>query len=102
VDGGGQVTIYYYRDVDRNPAQGSPDDIALAIRWSEAVSGWTTTAGVNTTLAEDNPDSVVAAYPDAVVTYNQFGAIIRVQDYEQRIEINWSYNFYSPGWSRSA
>jgi hypothetical protein len=95
VDGGGQVTIYYYRDVDRNPAQGSSDDVALAIRWSEAVNGWTTTAGVNTTLAEDNPDAVVAAYPDAVVTRNQFGAIIRVQDYEQGIEINWSYNFYN-------
>lgn len=96
VDGGGQVTVYYYQDVDRNPAQGSPDDIALTIRWSEAVSGWTTTAGVNTTLAENDPEAVVAAYPDAVVTKNQFGAIIHVQDYEQGIEINWFYNIYNP------
>jgi hypothetical protein len=96
VDGGGQVTLYYYRDVDRNPAQGSPDDIALAVRWPEAVNGWTTTAGVNTTLAEEDPEAVVAAYPDAVVTRNQFWAVLHVQDYEQGIEISWFYNFYNP------
>ena len=66
VDGGGEVTVYYYAAAG-GPAQDAPDDIARHFRWPEAVSGWTTTAGVNTALAKANPDAVVAAYPDAQV-----------------------------------
>jgi hypothetical protein len=94
VEGGGQVNVRY-RGVDGGNASNAPDDVAYNIRWYEQVNGWTTTAGVNTTLAKANPEAVIAAYPDAQVTYNQFGSIIRVQDYQQGIEVNWSYNFYS-------
>jgi hypothetical protein len=94
VTGGGQVDVRY-RGSDGGNASNSPDDIAYNIRWHEQVSGWTTTAGVNTTLAKAEPEAVVAAYPDAQVTYNQFGSIIRVKDYQQGIEINWNHNFYS-------
>jgi hypothetical protein len=33
-----------------------PDDVAYHIQWEEQVSGWTTTAGVNTALALADPD----------------------------------------------
>jgi len=94
VNGGGQVTIYF-RDIDGNPATGSPDDVVFFIRWSEAASGWTTTAGVNTTLGKEDPEAAAAAYPGAEVTRNQWGTIVRIKDYEQGIEIQRSIDFYS-------
>lgn len=94
VIGGGQTTIYY-RDVDGNLAKGSPDDIVYFVRWSEPVSGWTTTGGVNTTLAKEDPEAAAAAYPNAEVTRNQWGALIRIKDYSLGIEILRSPNFYS-------
>jgi hypothetical protein len=94
VNGGGQVDIHY-RGADGGSAQNSPDDVAFKIRWSEQVSGWVTTAGVNTTLAADNPDAVLAAYPDAVITYNMFGDIYSAIDYQQGIEVFWILDFYS-------
>jgi hypothetical protein len=93
VIGGGQTTIYY-RDLDGSLAMGSPDDIVYFVRWSEAVSGWTTTAGVNTTLAKEDPEAAAAAYPNAEVTRNQWGAIVRIKDYPLGIEIVRSPNFY--------
>jgi hypothetical protein len=75
-------------------ASNSPDDVVFKITWTEAVSGWTTTAGVNTTLARENPEAVIAAYPNARVTYNQWGAIYSVIDYPQGIEVIWAPNFY--------
>ena len=94
VDGGGQVTVYLYAP-DDGPAQGAAGDVVRAIRWTEQVSGWETTAGVNTTLAKQNPEAVVAAYPNAVVTYTSFGSVLQVKDHQQGIEINRSLNFYS-------
>jgi len=93
VDGGGQVDVHYRGPDGGNPSN-SPDDVASHIRWYEQVSGWTTTAGVNTALAKANPDAVIAAYPDAQVTYNSFGGIYRVVDAPQGIEILWSPDFY--------
>ncbi len=94
VDGGGQVDVRY-RGADGGNAANSPDDVAYNIRWHEQVSGWTTTAGVNTTLAEADPDAVIAAYPDAEVTYNTFGSIYSVVDAQQGIEIVWTPDFYN-------
>jgi hypothetical protein len=84
-----------YRGPDGGNASNSPDDVVYNARWSEQVSGWTTTAGVNTTLAADNPEAVIAAYPNAQVTYNQWGGIYSVVDHEQGIEVIWVPNFYS-------
>jgi hypothetical protein len=94
VIGGGQTTIYY-RDVDGSLAKGSPDDVVYFVRWSEAVGGWTTTAGVNTTLAKEDPEAAAAAYPNAEVTRNQWGGITRIKDYPLGIEILRSPNFYA-------
>jgi len=91
VDGGGTVTVYYFAP-DGGPAQDSPDDQATFVRWTEEVSGWVTTAGVNTTLARNDPDAVIAAYPNAEVTSG--GAILQVKDWEQGITINWDYDIY--------
>jgi hypothetical protein len=68
VDGGGQVRIRY-RGSDGGSANNSPDDVAYSIRWYQQVTGWTTTAGVNTTLAYNDPDAVMAAYPNATINY---------------------------------
>jgi hypothetical protein len=94
VGGGGQVEVRY-RGADGGSASNSPDDVVHNIYWSEAVSGWTTTAGVNTTLASENPEAVIAAYPNARVTYNQFGNVYRVIDYPLGIDVIWVLNFYT-------
>lgn len=94
VDGGGQVDVRF-RGADGGNAANSPDDVVHHIRWHEPVSGWTTTAGVNTALAKSDLEAVVVAYPAAQVTYNSFGAIYSVVDAAQGIEILWSPNFYS-------
>jgi hypothetical protein len=93
VEGGGKVSVYYLAP-DGGPAQDSADDQATAVGWTEQVSGWVTTAGVNTTLARNNPEAVIAAYPDAEVTSNQFGAIFQVKDWEQGITISWDYDIF--------
>ena len=94
VSGGGQVNVHY-RGADGGTANGSPDDVVFKIGWTEATSGWTTTAGVNTTLAKENPEAVISAYPDAQVTYNQFGSIYSVVDYPLGIEVIWVPDFYT-------
>lgn len=63
-DGG---TIFVrYRGADGGAASASPDDVAYFIRWYQ-LEGWVTTAGVNTTLAYNDPDAVMTAYPNATV-----------------------------------
>jgi hypothetical protein len=94
VIGGGQVDVAY-RGADGGNASNSPDDVVIVVRWHEAVSGWITTAGVNTTLAKQNREAVVAAYPDARVTYTQWGTIYSVIAYEQGFAVIWVPNFYS-------
>jgi hypothetical protein len=94
VEGGGRVWIRY-RGADGGHAGNSPDDVAYFIHWEEGASAWTTTAGVNTTLARVNPAAVLAAYPGAQVSYNMFGSILQVKDYELGIQVNWTYDFYS-------
>lgn len=94
VSGGGRVTVRYFAP-DGGPAQNAPDDVASSVRWPEAVSGWTTTAGVNTILAKSDPAAVIAAYPDAEVTYTMFGGVYSVFDAAQGIGIVWEPNFYN-------
>jgi len=94
VEGGGTVSVLY-QGPDGGNAGNSPDDVVYNIRWYEQVSGWYTTAGVNTSLAAADPDAVIAAYPDATVTDNMFGDVYRVVDHEQGIEIIWALDFYS-------
>jgi hypothetical protein len=92
VDGGGQVTVAYFGP-DGGPAQDSPDDVLSSVSWSQAVSGWVTTAGVNTTLALSDPQAVIDAYPNAEVTY-QGDYVYRVRDPELGISIVRSYDVY--------
>jgi hypothetical protein len=95
VDGGGQVTVHY-RAADGGPAQDSPADIVFIIRWAEAVSGWKTAAGINTTRALNDPDSVIAAYPLAIVTYNSlFGNIESIEDKALGILIDYTFDYLS-------
>lgn len=94
VDGGGQVDVHF-RGADGGNANGTSDDVVFKISWSEAVNGWVTTAGINTSIAKENPEDVIAAYPDAQVTYTQFGSIYSVIDYSQGIEILWLPDFYT-------
>jgi hypothetical protein len=68
VEGGGTVLILYHGP-DGGYATGSPDDFVYYIRWYQAVSGWVTTAGINTTLAFNDMNAVLAAYPNATISY---------------------------------
>jgi hypothetical protein len=94
VPGSGHVWISY-RGADGGNAGNSPDDVLAGVSWYEAVSGWTTTAGINTALAAENPQAVVDAYPNAVVTYTTWGSVYSVTDYEQGFGVIWIPNFYS-------
>jgi hypothetical protein len=95
VAGGGRVTVYFF-NADGGPAQGSAEDVASIIRWSQAVSGWVTAAGVNTTLALTDPEAVIAAYPNAVVTYNSvFGNIESIEDRALGILVDYSFEYLS-------
>lgn len=91
VDGEGQVDVIY-RGADGGSASNSPDDVVHRIRWYR-FSGWQTTAGINTTLALADRDAVVAAYPNAEVTYDQFGNIIQVKDAPLGIQVDWIFEY---------
>lgn len=93
VEGGGQVDVTY-RGANGGPANSSPDDVVFHISWYESVPGWVTTAGITTTLAADNPDTVIAAYPGAMITYNGFGGLYSVTDYQQGFKVIWAPDFY--------
>jgi hypothetical protein len=82
-----------YRGSDGGDATGSDEDVLYVVSWYR-LSGWETTAGINTALALANPDAVIAAYPDAIVTYNGLGQIIRVTDYRLGIEVVWERIIY--------
>jgi len=95
VEGGGQVTVHY-KAADGGPANGTAEDVVFYFRWSQQVSGWTTTAGVNTTLALQDPEAVVAAYPNATVVYNTtFGNIVYIRDYALGILIEYHFDYLS-------
>lgn len=94
VEDGGRVWVHY-RGADGGGPSNSPDDVANRIQWGQLVAGWTTTAGVNTSLALADPDAVIAAYPNARVTYTTWGSILQVRDYELGIQVDWRYNLYS-------
>jgi hypothetical protein len=93
VSGGGQVDVHY-RGTEGGEATNSADDVVFKITWHEAVSGWVTTAGINTRLAKESPEDVISAYPNARVTYNGFGGIYSVVDYDLGIEVRWVADFY--------
>ena len=61
-------------------ADGTPDDITYFMRWTEAADGWVTSAGVNTTLADEEPEVAAAAYPDAEVLRFEWGSIWQITD----------------------
>ncbi len=94
VDGGGLVTVNFLAP-DGGPAQDSPDDVVSSITWSPAVSGWVTTAGINTTIARDDPQAVIDAYPNANITYWYDGTFVRrVIDWELGISVDRFWEFY--------
>jgi hypothetical protein len=66
-DGLNRVMVRYHAADGTWQSLGTPDDVLYNVRWPQSTSGWVTTAGVNTTLALNDPEAVVAAYPDAEV-----------------------------------
>jgi hypothetical protein len=64
----GSVSVRY-EGSDGGDATASGDDVLYVVYWS-VLSGWETTAGINTALSFDDPDAVIAAYPNATETYN--------------------------------
>lgn len=82
----GQVSVRY-EGPDGGDATASGDDVLYVAYWVR-MSDWVTTAGINTDLALEDPDAVIAAYPDATVTYNQWG-IYSVRDAQLGIEVVW-------------
>jgi hypothetical protein len=93
VEGGGSVSVWY-QGADGRYATNSPDDLAYRIQWPKAVSGWTTTAGINTELAFNDRQAVVDAYPNAEVAHDECGKITRVEDSQLGILVKWSPPVY--------
>ena len=93
-EGGGTVTVYF-DGADGGPSQGLPGDVVTSISWNEFVTGWTTSAGINGTLALEDPDAVIAAYPGAVVAYHPlFGNIEHVFVPEKGITFDYQLIIY--------
>lgn len=90
----GALVSVWYRGADGGFAGNSPDDVVTEIRWGETLSGWTTTAGINATLAKTDPDAVLTAYPDAEVTGNP-GVDGNLVDWLLGIEVRWTYDGYT-------
>lgn len=66
-DGLNRVEVRYHAADGTWQAQGTMDDVLYEVWWPQSTSGWVTTAGVNTTLALNDPQAVIAAYPNAEV-----------------------------------
>jgi len=100
-EGGSNVSVWY-QGADGRYASNSSDDTAYRIQWPQALSDWVTTAGINTELAFNDRQAVVDAYPNAKVTYNDNGTIIKVEDLQLGIRVRWSEPVYIfPGGSVS-
>lgn len=88
-----------FRGPDGGLPSASPDDVVYSVTWSDSISGWVTyEGGVNTEWARSvrqDPEAVLAVYPNAVISYGLFGAMTRATDYELGISIEWVYHFYS-------
>jgi hypothetical protein len=89
VEGNGTVDVTFNRVL----VSPTPEryDTASFIRWSQEVSGWKTTAGINTKLALADPKAVVEAYPKAIVKYNGLGQLIQVRDGNLGVQVDWLY-----------
>jgi hypothetical protein len=100
VEGGGWVELRY-QGPDGGDATGSPDDVVARIKWSEDVDGWVTSAGISIPMIKFDRQLAMDTYPDAVLFYNDFGALVRLTDYEQGITITWDavYIFFSASMS---
>ena len=94
----GRVWINF-RGPDGGLPSASPDDVIYSVTWSDSVSGWVTNeGGVNTEWGRSirqNPEAVLAVYPNAEISYGLFGAMTQARDYELGITIEWVYHFYS-------
>lgn len=66
-DGLNRVTVRYHAADGTWQSLGTSDDVLYNVWWPQSTSGWVTTAGVNTTMALNDPEAVIAAYPDAEV-----------------------------------
>lgn len=100
IDGGGNVYVRY-RGSDGRYARNAADDVVYELSWgnstwwSDQIIDWTTTAGINTSLALADREAVAAAYPDAEVSYDAAGSIVQVDDPQRGIRIGWAYDSYT-------
>jgi hypothetical protein len=94
----GRIRIHY-RAPDGGLPSASPDDVVYSVTWTDSISGWVTDeGGVNTEWARSvnqDPEAVLAVYPNAVITYGLFDAMTRARDYELGIMIEWHYSIYT-------
>lgn len=91
---GGAVDVSFW-GADGSGPSAAADDVVTRISWTEQVSGWTTTAGINTAVARADRDAVLAAYPNARISYYESGVPYRVTDYEQGVRIEWTWIIYA-------
>ena len=94
VESGGWVSVLFKGSNGGNPS-GSSEDIVASIQWG-SVEGWVTTAGVDTTLAYNDKQAVVNAYPNADLYYDSVGRLYLLRDPELGIQVFWNhaYIFY--------
>jgi hypothetical protein len=88
-----------YRGPDGGLPNASPDDVVYSVSWQDPINEWfTEQGGVNTDWARSvrqDPEAVLAVYPNAHISYGLFGAMTQARDYELGIIIEWFYHFYS-------
>jgi len=92
---GGQVQSQVstrFRGPDGGNASNDPNDVVRHISWY-GLDGWVTTAGINTLIAVEDPDAVLAAYPDGLITTSLFN--MTLTDYGNGIRVSWDTAYLS-------
>ncbi|MHC4957691.1 MAG: hypothetical protein ACYTGN_04890 [Planctomycetota bacterium] len=84
-----QVNVNF-RGADGGNPSNAPDDVVLSISFY-GMDGWVTTAGINTELADADPESVFAAYPDGEVTESVFVTTLR--DWRNGVQVRWQSEY---------
>ena len=88
----------YFKAPEGSSESETIDDTVIRVQWGEGFSGWTTTEGINTDVARHEIEAVLAAYPDADVTYYQYSwypdYVHSLTDYTRGIRVERPWNIY--------
>lgn len=88
VETGGTVSVTF-KAISDSSTGSYMGDIVTKISWDSNVKYWKTTRGVTMELALKDRAAVARAYPNAKLTYDMKGQIVRMVDYSTGFQVEW-------------